>query len=184
MADTRYYPATSTYPSPLVGFENLDPLPNNEVGEGLEKSLVNPQTGILSEFVDPLNRGERGGFDVHIYYNQGSPAQTKYAREFPELRVFNIFDGPIGPHPVAMIELNVFTPAQFGAVVAWIAIWRGPLSVLVHPNTVAGPGEDKIEVARRDHSQRAIWMGERLPLDLDIFADMAAENNLTGARTS
>lgn len=187
MADTRYYPATSTYPSPLLGFENLDPLPNDKVGEGGDKSLVNPQTGILSsaytEFVDPLNKGKRGGFDLHIYYNQGNPAQTKYARElherirreFPELRIYDVFKGPVGPHPVAMFEVNVFTPAQFGAIVSWLAVWRGPLSVLIHPNTVAGPGEDGVEVARRDHSQRAIWMGERVPLDLDLFADMAAE---------
>ncbi|KLU88612.1 hypothetical protein MAPG_07597 [Magnaporthiopsis poae ATCC 64411] len=186
MADTRYYPATSTYPSPLKGFENLDPLPSDVVGEG-DKSLVNPQNGVLSsayeEFVDPLNKGKRGGFDLHIYYNQGNAAQTKYARElherirreFPELRIYNMFKGPIGPHPVAMFEVNVFTPAQFGAIVAWLAIWRGPLSVLIHPNSVAGPGEDGLEVARRDHTQRAIWMGERLPVDLDLFADMAAK---------
>lgn len=34
-----------------------------------------------------------------------------------------------------MFEVNVFTPAQFGAFVAWMVINRGPLSVLVHPNT-------------------------------------------------
>jgi len=34
-----------------------------------------------------------------------------------------------------VFEVNVFTPAQFGAFVAWLVINRGPLSVLVHPNT-------------------------------------------------
>ena len=34
-----------------------------------------------------------------------------------------------------MFEVNVFTPAQFGAFVAWLVINRGPLSALVHPNT-------------------------------------------------
>jgi DOPA 4,5-dioxygenase len=69
-----------------------------------------------------------------------------------------------------MFEVNVFTPAQFGAFVSWLAIWRGPLSVLIHPNTVE---EDKprIEVQLRNHSERAIWMGERIPLDFNLFLD-------------
>jgi len=56
-----------------------------------------------------------------------------------------------------MFEVNLFTPEQFGAFVPWLNIWRGPLSVLVHPNTNDGV---------RDHSQRAIWMGEKFPLAL------------------
>lgn len=34
-----------------------------------------------------------------------------------------------------MFEVNVVTPAQFGAFVSWLVINRGPLSALVHPNT-------------------------------------------------
>lgn len=66
-----------------------------------------------------------------------------------------------------MFEVNVFTPAQFGAFVAWLAIWRGPLSVLVHPNTIPGGdgGETAEECELRDHAERAIWMGEKVPLD-------------------
>ena len=41
-----------------------------------------------------------------------------------------------------MFEVNVFTPAQFGAFIAWLVINRGPLSVLVHPNT----GEDEVSI--------------------------------------
>ena len=39
-----------------------------------------------------------------------------------------------------MFEVNIFTPAQFGAFIAWLVINRGPLSVLVHPNT----GDDEV----------------------------------------
>jgi DOPA 4,5-dioxygenase len=67
-----------------------------------------------------------------------------------------------------MFEVNIFSPDQFGAFIPWLAIWRGPLSVLVHPNTVE-EGVDKNEVELRNHTQRAIWMGERLPLDTSIF---------------
>ena len=99
---------------------------------------------------------------------QSNPGQTAYAtalwerirRSFPELRIYRLWDKPVGPHPVAMFEVNVFTPAQFGAFIPWLVINRGPLSALVHPNT----GDDE-----RDHTQRATWLGDRMPLDLSVF---------------
>ncbi|KAH8690497.1 DOPA-like domain-containing protein [Talaromyces proteolyticus] len=167
MADTVHY----TFPSPLEGYENLEPLTEEKAEDG--KSLLNLQTGIKSSaytsFPAPLDNGRRGGFDVHIYYIQRNAGQTKFAqelherirREFPELRIYRFWDRPVGPHPVAMFEVNLLNPVEFGAFVPWLAINRGPLSVLIHPNTV-NPGEEL-----RNHSQRAIWMGERFPLDLE-----------------
>lgn len=69
-----------------------------------------------------------------------------------------------------MFEVSVFTPAQFGAFIPWLAVWRGPLSVLVHPNTVPEEGETIVSSERRDHTERAIWLGEKQTLDLKIFA--------------
>ncbi|KAI0391782.1 DOPA-like domain-containing protein [Xylariaceae sp. FL0594] len=170
-----------SYPWPLEGYENAPPLPDERAADG--KSYVNPQNDKLStayeEFPDPLKKDRRGGFDIHIYYYQTNKQQTEYARalwerirrEFPELRIYTFWDRPIGPHPVAMFEVNLFTPAQFGAFVPWLAVWRGPLSVLVHPNTQAQEGEDPMAVELRDHSERAIWMGERIPLDFTPFLD-------------
>jgi aromatic ring-cleaving dioxygenase len=73
-----------------------------------------------------------------------------------------------------MFEVNIFTPEQFGAFIPWLVINRGPLSVLIHPNTDAeddkegrGKGEEE-----RNHTQRATWMGERLPVDLSLFKQM------------
>lgn len=95
---------------------------------------------------------------------------THSSTPVPELRTYKLWNGPIGPHPVAMFEVNIFTPAQFGAFVAWLAVWRGPLSVLVHPNTVTtGDPAAASEGARRDHGERAIWMGERIPLDMTVL---------------
>ncbi|OOQ85112.1 hypothetical protein PEBR_31438 [Penicillium brasilianum] len=161
-----------SYPSPLEGYENLEPLSEERNDDG--KSIKNPQYGILSkayeEFPDPLAKDRRGGFDVHIYHFQTNPDQVAFAkalyerirREFPELRIYTFFDRPIGPHPVAMFEVNLFTPAQFGAFIPWLVINRGPLSALVHPNTVD-------EEEERNHTQRATWLGDRIPLDLRIF---------------
>lgn len=52
-----------TFPSPLTGYENAAPLPEEVSEDG--KSLKNPETGVLSSayenFVDPLDKGRRGG---------------------------------------------------------------------------------------------------------------------------
>jgi len=170
-------PSAYIYPSPLAGYENAPPLPNEISEDG--KSYVNPRTGILSKsyekFIEPLDDGRRGGFDVHVYHFQQNPDQKKFARElwerirreFPELRIYRFWEEPIGPHPVAMFEVNLFTPAQFGAFIPWLVINRGPLSVLVHPNTVDPvTGEQDGE---RDHTQRATWLGEKIFLDLGAF---------------
>ncbi|KAF5137064.1 putative 21 protein [Metarhizium anisopliae] len=153
-----------TYASPLAGFEDAPPLSTDINDDG--KSLVNPPRDGLSEayrsFAWPLKTDRRG---VVLTANS----------QVPELRVYKFWDRPIGPHPVAMFEVNVFTPAQFGAFVAWLAIWRGPLSALIHPNTTVHPGEAANEVELRDHTERAIWMGERLPLDWAPFRPQSHE---------
>lgn len=166
-------PAKYTYPWPLAGYENLQPLPEIQQPD---KSIETPQTGILSpaysKFTSGLDNGIRGSFDVHVYYNHYDDEQTSFARalrerirrEFPELRIYKFWDRPVGPHLLAMFEVNIFTPAQFGAFVSWLAIERGPLSVLIHPNTEAGDAEEE-----RNHTQRAIWMGERLPLKTSVL---------------
>ncbi len=107
---------------------------------------------------------------------QANSEQTVFAkalwerirREFPELRIYKVWEQPVGPHPVAMFEVNLFTPAQFGAFIPWLVINRGPLSALLHPNTDI-EGEDE-----RNHTQMATWLGERLPLDLSLFKKMEA----------
>ncbi|TAQ89438.1 hypothetical protein B7494_g2203 [Chlorociboria aeruginascens] len=181
-AKTMSDPSLYVYPSPLEGYEETDPLPDDKAEDG--KSYVNPQTGVLSKsyevFVEPLDNGIRGAFDVHIYHFQKNPEQSKFARElwerirreFPELRIYRFWEEPIGPHPIAMFEVNLFTPAQFGAFIPWLIIHRGPLSVLVHPNTI-NPVTGEADEAERDHTQRATWMGEKIILDLSIFKTMA-----------
>ncbi|KAL2067284.1 hypothetical protein VTL71DRAFT_1708 [Oculimacula yallundae] len=170
-------PALYTYTSPLEGYENAAALPEEKAEDG--KSYKNPQTGVLSKsyerFVEPLDNGIRGAFDIHIYYFQANAQQLQFAKElwtrirleFPELRIYTFWDRPIGPHPIAMFEVNLFTPAQFGAFIPWLAINRGPLSALVHPNTVDAEGKMLDEY--RDHTQRAMWMGTPVVLDLSVF---------------
>jgi len=158
------------YKSPLEGYENAEPLPTTINPDG--KSLYNPP-GPLSkayeEFPKPID-SSNNGFDFHIYYIQSSPAETKYAselherirREFPELRIYKFWDKPVGPHPVAMFEVNVFNPHQTGAFFSWLAVNRGPCSVLIHPNT----GKPL-----KDHTELATWMGRPWPLRTDTLPE-------------
>ncbi|KAL5379939.1 hypothetical protein PMIN04_006349 [Paraphaeosphaeria minitans] len=113
-------PWNYTYTSPLEGYEGLEPLPNEKAGDG--KSYVNPPAEKKSEaytrFTAPITNDIRGGFDIHIYFLQTNAAESKFAnelwerirREFPELRIYRVWDKPIGPHPLAMFEVNLFTP--------------------------------------------------------------------------
>lgn len=59
MADPSLY----TFPSPLKGWKNLPPLPEETTADG--KSLVNPPaeklSGSYERFIDPLDQGKRGG---------------------------------------------------------------------------------------------------------------------------
>lgn len=164
-----------TYASPLIGYENAPPLPDELDTDG--KSYKNPpamngRSKAYDHFTAGITNESRGGFDLHIYYMQNNQSQSKFARElwqriryeFPELRIYKFWEKPVGPHPYAMFEVNVFTPEQFGAFVPWLVINRGPLSVLLHPNC-----DDKDDV--RDHTQRATWLGEKVPLDIGMLRD-------------
>jgi DOPA 4,5-dioxygenase len=53
-----------------------------------------------------------------------------------------------------------FAPDQFAQVVPWLMLNRNGLDVLVHPNT----GDDL-----GDHRDRALWLGEKLPLNLEFL---------------
>ncbi|KAH0020888.1 hypothetical protein KCU78_g6310, partial [Aureobasidium melanogenum] len=82
MADPSIY----TYPSPLEGFKNLLPLPDEKNADG--KSYVNPPAAKPSpayeSFVSPITNDERGGFDVHIYFQQNIESEVKFATELWE----------------------------------------------------------------------------------------------------
>ncbi|KAL9596047.1 MAG: hypothetical protein Q9219_006063 [cf. Caloplaca sp. 3 TL-2023] len=95
--------------------------------------------------------------------------RERILQEFPELSTYKMHYKPIGPHPIAMFEVDIDNPAQFGAFVPWLAIHRGNLSVLVHTNT----GNHL-----RDHTQNATWMGEKLPLNVERFEKIEEMNKV------
>lgn len=157
----------------------------NPTGRG---SHINPPRpdGALSPSYGPLYSGTTGrgkaNWDIHIYYKVRSPGngtlgpalthqpnnlgEKEYARalhsairrEFPELKVYRFWDVPIGPHPQPMFEVDVFSTEQLGAALSYLVENKGPLSVLIHPNTGDAPG---------DHSVRATWLGPKIELDVE-----------------
>lgn len=96
------------------------------------KSFVNPPAESRSEaysrFSQPITNDIRGGFDIHIYFLQSNEFESKFAHELherirrecmlprmlrgtfatsltrvvPELRIYKVWDRPIGPHPLGM----------------------------------------------------------------------------------
>ncbi|KAL8826637.1 MAG: hypothetical protein Q9170_007325 [Blastenia crenularia] len=127
-------------------------------------------------FVDPIRNQSGPGFDAHIYFHQENDEELRHAEElrerilqdFNELQTFKMHHEPIGPHPIGMFEVDIASPAQFGAFIPWLVIHHGPLSILVHPTT-----GDHL----RDHTHHAMWIGEKLDLKLSIFEKFKTEQN-------
>ncbi len=57
-----YNPPIASYPPPLAGYEGLPPLGDttNEDGKSL-KNTPGPRSAAYDAFIDPLDRGRRGG---------------------------------------------------------------------------------------------------------------------------
>ncbi|HWD60667.1 MAG TPA: DOPA 4,5-dioxygenase family protein [Stellaceae bacterium] len=118
-------------------------------------------------FADPA---EIGGYHAHIYYD---PATTREAatrvREglgaaFPAATLGSWHDEAVGPHAVAMYQV-AFAVDDFPRIVPWLMLNRGGLDVLVHP--LAGNAYD-------DHTLYAMWLGDKLPLRLDVLRRVSA----------
>ena len=129
-----------------------------------------PTTGIAftsSGFPAPIQ-----GYDIHVYFFQSDPSSllrakslhTELRQSFPQLTVYDVIPKPVGPHATGMFQAYIHTPEEFALVVPWISLNRHGLSILVHPHT-----GDHV----KDHSEHAIWIGERLPVNLDILRQLS-----------
>jgi DOPA 4,5-dioxygenase len=100
---------------------------------------------------------------AHVYFGTASRERAWALRERIE-KAFDINMGrfhekPVGPHPRFSYQVH-FKNEQLAPLLSWLALNRGDLTVFVHPNT----GEDL-----EDHRDRAIWLGEQVPLILDVL---------------
>ncbi len=111
---------------------------------------------------------EISGFHAHVYFDEATVEQARALCEEAAQRfgvtMGRMHERPVGPHPRWSCQL-AFPPALFGEVVPWLALERNGLTVFIHPET----GDDL-----GDHRDRAIWMGEMVPLNLKMFREKEA----------
>ena len=104
------------------------------------------------------------GYHAHIYYrNEAEKAEAAVLRS-QLTQNFTVTPGrwrdePVGPHPLPMYQI-AFEAGEFSRLVPWLMLNRRDLTVLVHPET----GNDV-----PDHRDHPIWMGEKLPLDIEFL---------------
>jgi len=106
---------------------------------------------------------EINGFHAHVYFDADTADKAQRICEaadasFP-LTLGRMHHRLIGPHPRWSCQL-AFENAEFSDVISWLMLHRDGLAILIHPLT----GDDLA-----DHSTHAAWMGEMLPLHLDMF---------------
>lgn len=102
-------------------------------------------------------------YHAHLYFGEATLERAKKvvekAKESGLFSVGRVHEKNVGPHPRWSCQL-LFENSQLPVALPWIIGNRDGLTIFMHPQT----GNDY-----EDHANHAIWMGERLDLNLDIF---------------
>ena len=106
---------------------------------------------------------EINGFHAHVYFDARTIEQARdlcqsAANKF-DLAMGRVHERPVGPHPMWSCQL-AFGPGEFGKIVPWLSLNRKGLIIFIHAET-----GDVIA----DHTEHAIWMGEKMDLDLSVL---------------
>jgi len=113
------------------------------------------------------------GFHAHVYFDPTTRDAAARVRdglaERFAVELGRWHEKPIGPHPQSMYQVK-FAPDQFGTLVPWLMLNHEGLDVLVHPET----GEDV-----GDHTTRALWLGEKLALDIEFLRRFTTTDKTT-----
>jgi aromatic ring-cleaving dioxygenase len=103
------------------------------------------------------------GYHAHVYYDAASRATAEQLAQAVTdkfaVELGGFFDEPVGPHPVANLQI-IFPAAEFATVVPWLMLNRHGLNVLIHPLT-----DDSV----RDHDTDGAWLGTPVPLKLHVL---------------
>ena len=109
------------------------------------------------------------GYHAHIYYAPETRAAAARLREGMGARFTAVLgrwhDKAVGPHPISMYQV-AFAAAEFPRIVPWLMLNRDGLSILIHP--LSGDGN-------LDHSRYALWLGEPVPLRLEVLRRLTEE---------
>lgn len=103
-------------------------------------------------------------FHSHVYFEAHSIEKAeKFHQKFQDLKiplqVSRMIHKPIGPHPFPMFEVD-FKAQNFLEVIRFMQDHREDLNILVHPLS----GSQIL-----DHTDYAMFLGEKLNLNLAIF---------------
>jgi DOPA 4,5-dioxygenase len=104
---------------------------------------------------------------AHVYFGAETRDAAWALREVittelgQRVQVGRFHDKPVGPHPAWTFQVAFDAPA-FAHVASWLALNRGALDVLIHPNT----GD-----ALSDHRDAALWLGKSYSLILEALID-------------
>lgn len=103
------------------------------------------------------------GYHAHVYYDtETKPIAQRLAASIGDkfsVKFGGFHDGPVGPHPVANLQI-IFTTDEFRNVVPWLMLNRQGLDILIHPLS-----NDSVD----DHSIYAIWLGTPVRLKLETL---------------
>ncbi len=112
---------------------------------------------------DLYPRNLHPAYHAHVYFDAST---LMFARELCDrageqlnVQVGRVHERLIGPHPCWSCQLS-FAAADFDNVVPWLDTHRNGLNVLVH-----GLTGDNL----KDHTEYAYWLGEAVPLNLEMF---------------
>lgn len=102
---------------------------------------------------------------AHIYY---SPETREIADRFRQkiiagfsdrTEISRLVDRPVGPHPIAMFEVD-FRSEVARDLAPFLEREREGLSILIHPVS-----DEEV----KDHTERAVWLGKRVELDIGFL---------------
>lgn len=103
------------------------------------------------------------GYHAHIYYDAETIGVAKEVIDAAcarfELERGRMHERPVGPHPMWSCQLAC-SPEVFAELLPWLVLNRRGLIVFAHPES---------DDALADHAERAIWLGESVPLDIEVI---------------